>query len=131
MKLPTFRQRRGQAGERLAKELLLRQGYRIAAANVRFPVGEIDLVAWEGQTLCFIEVRLRSSDRFGSAAESITAAKRTRFLRAVEWYLARARRGPEAAAQAIRFDGVASPTRPATSPRSPSSAAPSTPTRNR
>lgn len=117
MRLPTFRQRQGQAGERLAKELLLREGYRIVTANARFPVGEIDLIAWDGQTLCFIEVRLRSSDYFGGAAESVTAAKRARFLRAVEWYLARAQRKPEATAEAIRFDVVAITHEPGTLPK--------------
>ena len=102
----TFRQRQGLAGERVAQAFLRGRGYRIVATNVRFPVGELDIVAWDGPVLCFIEVRMKASDRFGSPLASITATKRQRLLRAVQWYLARAR-GPEASAEAIRLDVVA------------------------
>ncbi len=97
------RQQRGRAGEAAAGAYLRRIGYEIEATNARFPVGEIDLVAQEKGVLCFIEVRARTSARYGTAAESITWRKRQRFLKAVQWYLQRRQipwRGE------IRFDVV-------------------------
>ena len=61
MSAPTDRQRLGQRGERLAKQFLISRGYVIEETNARFPVGEIDLVAREGETLCFVEVRSTAS----------------------------------------------------------------------
>ena len=74
------------------------------AQNVHLRHAELDLVALEGSTLCFIEVRLRSNDRFGSAAESVDARKRKRILRAAATFLA-SHRVPRHSA--IRFDVVA------------------------
>ena len=105
----TFRQQRGRAAEQMAAAFLRHEGYQVEAANVRFKVGELDLIAREGDTLCFIEVRSRGSEQFGSALDSITPMKRRRFIRAVRWYLARRRRpwlGP------MRFDVVAIQRRP-------------------
>ena len=98
------RQRRGFDAERLAAAYLRREGYLVEAANARFPVGELDLIAREGRTLCFVEVRVRTSAQFGTASESITRVKRRHFMKAVQWYLQRRRprwEGP------IRFDVVA------------------------
>ena len=97
------RQQQGYDVERFACAYLRAQGYRIEATNVRFPVGELDIVAWDGKTLCFVEVRSRATDRFGSALESVTDAKRQRLIRAAQWYLMRLRRAPEV----TRFDVVA------------------------
>jgi len=72
-------------------------------ANVRFPVGEIDLVATEGPILCFVEVRSTSSLQWGGPLASITDRKRRRLIRAAHWYLARCRHRPEQ----MRFDVVA------------------------
>lgn len=93
--------RRGEAAESLAAEFLRGQGLVITARNYRCRFGEIDLVAREGGTLVFVEVRRRKSDDFGGAAESITAAKRARLIRAARHYLARSRRAPR-----CRFDAV-------------------------
>lgn len=109
----TFRQQRGRAAEEMAAAFLRREGYQIEAVNFRCKAGELDLIAREGQTLCFIEVRSRGSGQFGSALESITPMKRRRFIRAVRWYLARRRPpwlGP------MRFDVVAIQGRPDTPP---------------
>lgn len=81
------RQATGAEAEALAAAWLTRQGYEISARNVRTPVGEIDLVAREGRTVCFIEVRARRSDRFGAPEESITRLKQHHMLRAAQWYL--------------------------------------------
>lgn len=97
------RQEEGYAKEQMACAYLRAQGYRIEATNVRFPVGELDIVAWDGGTLCFVEVRSRATDAFGSALESVTEAKRRRLIRAAQWHLKRLRQAPEL----TRFDVVA------------------------
>ncbi len=99
----TGRQKKGQASERLAVAYLQAHGYELVAKNVRYPVGEIDVIARDGTTLCFIEVRARHSTEFGSAADSITRRKQQRLLQAARWYLNRLRQQPAL----VRFDVVA------------------------
>ncbi|MBK9674411.1 MAG: YraN family protein [Betaproteobacteria bacterium] len=73
----------------------------IVERNYRRRCGELDLVARDGSTLVFVEVRLRRGRAFGGAAESITAAKRARLTRAAGLYLAGLRDTP-----CCRFDAV-------------------------
>jgi putative endonuclease len=73
----------------------------IVERNWRRRVGELDLVARDGDVLVFVEVRLRRRDDFGGAAASITPAKRARMTAAASLYLARLRRTP-----ACRFDAI-------------------------
>ena len=103
MKPSTIRQELGQRGEQLALQLLTSRGYVIEQRNVRFPVGEIDLIARDGQALCFIEVRSVSSSAWGGALASITDRKRRHLIRAARWYLSRCRELPPE----TRFDVVA------------------------
>ena len=93
--------RRGEAAETLAASFLCAQGLVIAERNYRCRFGEIDLVARDGSTLVFVEVRQRRSESFGGAAGSITAVKRARLLAAARHYLARQSRTPP-----CRFDAV-------------------------
>ena len=93
--------RRGEAAESLAADFLRAQGLTIVKRNYRCRFGEIDLVAHDGDTLVFVEVRQRRSDAFGGARESITAAKRKRLITAARHYLARRRGTPP-----CRFDAV-------------------------
>ena len=97
-------QQRGRSSERLACAFLESRGYQIEATNVRFPIGELDIVALCDRTLCLVEVRSRGPSEFGSAATSITAQKRRRLIRAAQRYL-QGRRVPWQAD--IRFDVVA------------------------
>ncbi|MEO8717000.1 MAG: YraN family protein [Burkholderiales bacterium] len=78
----------GMRAEDLCADLLQRAGLRIVTRNWRCRLGEIDLIAAEGATLVFVEVRLRRDADYGGAAESITAAKRARLLAAARLYLA-------------------------------------------
>jgi putative endonuclease len=80
---------RGAAAEALAAEFLQGRGLKIVARNYRCRGGEIDLIASDGDTLIFVEVRLRSDAAFGGAAESITAAKKKRLTFAAAHYLSR------------------------------------------
>jgi putative endonuclease len=81
------RQQTGRRAEMLAAEWLMRQGLEIVDRNVRTPLGELDLIAREGRTICVIEVRSRRSERFGTPEESVTAVKRQHIQRAALWYL--------------------------------------------
>jgi putative endonuclease len=73
----------------------------IVERNWRRRVGELDLVARDGDVLVFVEVRLRRRNDFGGAAASITAAKRARMTAAAGLYLSRLRQTP-----ACRFDAI-------------------------
>ena len=81
--------RAGMRAEELCAELLRAAGLRVLARNWRCRHGEIDLVAEEGGTLVFAEVRYRRDQRYGGAAESITVAKRARLVAAARLYLMR------------------------------------------
>ena len=97
------RRRTGARAEDLACRSLQARGYKILERNVRAPFGEIDLVAQDGNTLVFVEVRSASSARFGAPQESVTQAKQTRLTRLAQWYLVTRRLSGRAA----RFDVVA------------------------
>lgn len=79
--------RRGRAAEDMAAAHLAGKGLHILARNYRVAGGEIDLIARHGPELVFVEVRSRRSAAFGSAAESVTPAKRRRLLLAAQHYL--------------------------------------------
>lgn len=87
-RLPHTRAKGGEA-ERLALRWLRRRGYRVVDTNVVNPGGEIDVVARDGDTLCFIEVKARSSGVFGAAVLAVDADKRRRLARAASAYLAK------------------------------------------
>lgn len=83
----TPKQRAGDAAEDAACAHLMENGYRVIARNVRYREGELDVVAQEGATLVFVEVRHRSRDTFGGAAASIDRLKQKRLVRAARHYL--------------------------------------------
>jgi putative endonuclease len=78
---------RGKVGEDAAVRWLEARGFRIVARNVTTKVGEIDLVAQEGDTLCFLEVKARSSAAYGPAIAAVGPAKQRRLSRAASLYL--------------------------------------------
>jgi putative endonuclease len=80
--------KRGEQAETLAADFLHGKGLRIVTRNYRSRYGEIDLIAREGTTVVFVEVRSRASETFGGAAASITAAKREKLLKTARHYLA-------------------------------------------
>ena len=96
---------RGTAAESRAEAFLAARGCRTLAKQFRCKAGEIDLICLSGQTLVFVEVRMRTNPRFGGAAESITLAKRQRIIRAAQWWLAGP--GRQHAQRSCRFDVVA------------------------
>ena len=92
----------GQMMEDLACRELCRAGLRLITRNYRCRGGEIDLVMQDGEDLVCVEVRYRRSDRFGTPAETVTATKRARLLRAARHYLLY-----HASDVPVRFDVVA------------------------
>jgi putative endonuclease len=77
----------GRRGEALAAEELIRSGYQIVARNWHCQVGEVDIVARQGDVLHFFEVRTRRGRVYGSPEESVTAAKRQRMIDVALTYL--------------------------------------------
>jgi putative endonuclease len=100
--MQTTRAIAGAKAEALAAEFLAARGLTIIERNFRRRCGELDLIARDGDTLVFVEVRLRTRGDFGGAAASITARKRARMSAAAGLYLARLRRTPPP----CRFDAV-------------------------
>lgn len=80
---------KGSDAEQHATAFLQQQKLILLERNYRCRFGEIDLIMREGNTVVFVEVRMRSSDRFGGAAASITTAKQLKLTRAARHYLAR------------------------------------------
>lgn len=79
----------GKAGEQLAAEQLVLKGYSILQRNYRTRAGEIDIIARQGKTLVFAEVKTRSTELFGSPAAAVTPRKQAQISRVAEEYLIR------------------------------------------
>jgi putative endonuclease len=78
---------RGSYFEALAGEYLMEKGYRLVERNFRFGHKEIDIIAVEGDTLVFVEVKGRTGSSHGAPGESVTRGKMRRILKAAEAYL--------------------------------------------
>src|SRR5258706_8208938 len=86
----------GDHGETLAARFLERKGYRLVVANFKVPVGrnsrgvqvtgEIDLIALDGDTLCFIEVKARHSDDFAPVITAVDRRKQRQIIRTARVY---------------------------------------------
>ena len=81
----------GKTGEDLACEELARRGYAIIARRYRRRGGELDIIARDGQTIVFVEVKARAGRAFGEACEAVTANKRRTITRLALDYLMRHR----------------------------------------
>lgn len=77
----------GERGERLAARHLRRQGYTIVARRHRSRYGEFDLIAVDGRTVVFVEVKTRRSEAMATAAEAVDHRRRERMTRAANAYL--------------------------------------------
>jgi len=96
----------GEQAEALAADFLAARGVTIIERNFRRRCGELDLIARDGDTLVFVEVRLRTRGDFGGAAASITAGKRARIAAAAGLYLARLSRTPPCRFDAVLLDAL-------------------------
>jgi len=71
-----MKQSLGSDGEALAAEFLRKKGYRIIAKNYKTSIGEIDIVAKDGDTIVFLEVKTRTNESFGYPFEAVNDRKR-------------------------------------------------------
>ena len=77
----------GKLGEIRAEQYLVEQGYEILARNAVFPGAEIDLIAQDGACIVFVEVKYRTSSRYGSPFEAVNARKQTTIRKVAQYYL--------------------------------------------
>lgn len=91
----------GIKGEEAAVEFLLHKGYKIVAKNFKSHFGEVDIIALDGKTLVFVEVKTRSNDSFGLPHESVIQRKMRHIIRTAQYYLSRLKEVPLA-----RFDVI-------------------------
>jgi putative endonuclease len=96
------RRQRGDEAEDAVVAFLAAHGYQVLERNFTCRYGEVDIVAEHGDTLCFIEVRMRSSSTWGDPSATVSFAKQRRVVKAALYYLQRHRR----ADQMLRFDVV-------------------------
>jgi len=91
----------GGRGEDLAARFLARKGLKVLERNFRCPAGEVDIIARDGETVVFVEVKTRRGGLFGHPLEAVHSTKRDRLRKTALFYLST--RGGEAPA---RFDIV-------------------------
>lgn len=77
----------GAEGESLAEKYLIQKGYKIIQKNYRTKLGEIDLIAKDGETLCFVEVKTRKDVEQGDPLEAVTPSKQNKISRTALRYL--------------------------------------------
>lgn len=92
----------GTAGEDEAARFLVKKGYRIIERNFRCRYGEIDIIAADGGSIVFVEVKTRGGDAFGPGAASVDARKQRKITIAAQFYLEKT----GGADKGIRFDVV-------------------------
>jgi putative endonuclease len=93
----------GRVGEKQAERFLKRNGYRMVTRNYSCDGGEIDLVALDGRTVVFVEVKTRSSDEHADPQDAVTPEKQRRLIRAAKAFIQQTRSQD----RACRFDVVA------------------------
>lgn len=92
----------GLEGERLAERWLRKRGLKTIARRFSTPIGELDLVMRQGQTVVFVEVKTRGDDKQENPVDAVTRRKQARVARAAKWFL-KSKRWEE---RPCRFDVV-------------------------
>ena len=89
MKKCIYKNRLGKTGELIAKDYLIKKGYRVVAENFRYERSEIDLVFCDDEKnlLVFVEVKTRKNKNFGEPEESVNNAKQVTIRKAAEGFL--------------------------------------------
>jgi len=82
-----FKQKVGKHGEDLAQKFLCQNGYKILEKNFRSSFGEIDIIAQEKKTFCFVEVKTRHSQIFGSPSEAVSFQKQEKIIKTALFYM--------------------------------------------
>ena len=96
---------RGYSAEDAAAQWLAAQGLTLHARNIRYTFGEIDIVAWQGDTLVLCEVRLRKNSRFGGAAASVDSRKQARLIAAAQAYTRDLKPMPPVRIDVLAYEG--------------------------
>ncbi|HAG50953.1 MAG TPA: YraN family protein [Deltaproteobacteria bacterium] len=81
----------GKRGETLAISFLKKNGYRIIESNFRCRYGEIDIIAQDGKTVAFIEVKTKTSNRFGSPTQAVDSRKQRQVSKTALAYISQKR----------------------------------------
>jgi putative endonuclease len=103
---PDRRRALGADGEALAAQWYEDNGYEVLDRNWRRREGEVDLIVRRGKTVAFCEVKTRSSDRFGTGAESVLGAKQRRIRRLAARWLSELTPASGRSRVEVRFDVV-------------------------
>lgn len=98
----TEKQQTGNAGEELARNYLLEQGYTILENNWQYGHLEVDIIAQENDTIVFVEVKTRTTAAFGSPEQAVTKQKQRNIIRAANSYVLKHNLNNE-----VRFDIIA------------------------
>ena len=77
----------GRLGEDLARKRLKKLGYRILVTNYRCPLGEIDLIASDGDTVVFVEIKTRRNASKGQAKEAVNKRKQSQLSKSALFYM--------------------------------------------
>ena len=77
----------GRSGERIAVDFLKINGYDIISTNFRNKIGQIDVIAKDNETICFVEVKTRRNQRFGQPTEAIELSKQRKISQVALMYL--------------------------------------------
>lgn len=93
---------KGTEYEAVAAQYLKERGYEIICLNYRCRIGEIDIIAKDGEYLVFVEVKYRRNERMGSPFEAVDFRKQQKILKVSQWYLVEQRIGDVP----IRYDVV-------------------------
>ena len=84
---PDPRHELGQKGERLAEQRLRASGLKTVARHFNTPVGELDLIMRDGDTLVFVEVKTRRDRKYADPEDAVTREKQRRMTRTARWYI--------------------------------------------
>jgi putative endonuclease len=94
----------GQKGEELAANFLKKKGYRIVEQNFRVSFGEIDIIAWDRETLVFIEVKTRKNIRYAMPFEAVNSHKIKKLSDTALFYLKKFKHIPPARFDVLTID---------------------------
>ena len=92
----------GRQGENVASEYLSKHNYKIVDRNFTCRYGEIDVVAWDGESVIFVEVKARKDDKFGMPREAVTWRKQQTIVQCATYWLYKNKR----TGVPVRFDVV-------------------------
>ncbi len=81
------KQMEGKEGEKIATQYLESQGYKVICKNFRCLQGEIDIIASDSSNIIFVEVKTRTSFKYGEAKEAVDNHKQKHIFKAAEYYL--------------------------------------------